>query len=247
MKIRLQKIIADAGISSRRKAEALILEGRVLVSGRVVTCLGTKADPEKEFIEVDGRPLARTKEKVYIALHKPRGVITSRDDPEGRRTVSDLIQKVSAPVFPVGRLDYDAEGLLLLTNDGDLAQRLLHPRFAVPRTYLVKVRGVPSSGKIKSLREGILLSDGMSLPAKVRLVEETKTNSWLRITVREGRNRLIKRMCEAVGHPVLKLKRTAFGRISLGALKPGEFRFLSRAEVKKLRGDETLATKLDLA
>lgn len=237
MKVRLQKIIAGAGVTSRRKAESLILEGRVRVNGRVVNCLGTQADPEKETIEVDGRILSRTREKVYIALHKPRGVITSRNDPEGRPTVSDLLQAVTAAsVFPIGRLDYDAEGLLLLTNDGEFAQRLLHPRFAVPRTYLVKVRGVPTPGDIRSLRDGVLLSDGRSLPARVSFVEETKTNTWLRITVKEGRNRLIKRMLEAVGHPVLKLKRTAFGRISLGALKPGEFRLLSPAEVKKLWG-----------
>jgi 23S rRNA pseudouridine2605 synthase len=235
MKERLQKIIADAGISSRRKAEELIREGRVRISGRVVTKLGTKADPERESIEVDGQFLsARTPERVYIALHKPRGYITSRQDPEGRSTVTELLRGVPERVFPVGRLDYDAEGLLLLTNDGELAQRLLHPRYAVPRTYLVKVKGLPDAQSITRLRRGVVLSDGVSLPARVSFIERTQKNSWVRITVTEGRNRLIKRMCATVGHPVLKLKRVAFGRLELGSLQPGNFRVLSAREVERL-------------
>lgn len=238
MKVRLQKIIAGAGVTSRRKAEALISEGRVRVGGQVIGSRGVKADPARDIIEVDGRPLVPSEKKIYIALYKPRGVISSCNDPQGRRTVRDLICTLPVRVFPVGRLDYDAEGLLLLTNDGEFAERVLHPRFGVPRTYLVKVKGVPRPEQIMMLRDGVPLSDGRSYPAKVSLLERTTRNAWLRMTVKEGRNRLIKRMLEAVGHPVLKLKRTAFGRIRLGDLGPGDFRLLSPAEVIKLRGKE---------
>jgi len=234
MKKRLQKIIAEAGITSRRKAEDLIREGRVSIDGRTITKLGTIADFEKNKIRVNGKLITRDKEKIYILLNKPQNYITSLDDPQDRPKVIDLLRKIQVRVFPVGRLDFDAEGLLLLTNDGALAQRLLHPSFGVPRTYWVKVKGVPDSMTIKNLRSGIHLTDGITSPAKVVLVGKTKNNSWVRITVVEGKNKLIKRMFAEVGHPVLKLKRITFGPFSLGNLKPGEYTVLPAMEVRKL-------------
>jgi 23S rRNA pseudouridine2605 synthase len=234
MKKRLQKIIAEAGITSRRKAENLIQEGRVSVDGRTITKLGTLADLEKNKIRFDGKLIIGNKEKIYILLNKPQNYITSLDDPQDRPKVIDLLKKVHVRVFPVGRLDFDAEGLLLLTNDGVLAQRLLHPSFSVPRTYLVKVKGMPDAMMIKNLRAGIHLSDGITSPAKVVLFAKTKNNSWARVTVTEGRNKLIKRMFAHLGHPVLKLKRITFGPFALGNLKPGHYVVLPPGEVKKL-------------
>jgi len=237
MEKRLQKIIAEAGITSRRKAEALIQEGRVSVDGRTITKLGTLADLEKNKIRVSGKLITGNKEKIYILLNKPLNYITSLDDPQDRPKVIDLLKKVQVRVFPVGRLDFDAEGLLLLTNDGALTQRLLHPSFSVPRTYLVKVKGVPDPMTIKNLRTGIRLSDGITSPAKVLLFAKTKNNSWARVTVTEGRNKLIKRMFAEVGHPVLKLKRIIFGPFSLGNLRPGDYTILPAGEVRKLLND----------
>ena len=234
MKKRLQKIIAEAGITSRRKAENLIQEGRVSIDGRTITKLGTLADLEKNKIRVDGKLITGDKEKIYILLNKPQNYITSLDDPQDRPKVIDLLKKIHVRVFPVGRLDFDAEGLLLLTNDGALSQRLLHPSFSVPRTYLVKVKGVPDTMTIKNLRSGIHLPDGITSPAKMVLFAKTKNNSWLRVTVTEGRNKLIKRMFAEVGHPVLKLKRITFGPFSLGNLRPGAYTLLPVAEVRKL-------------
>lgn len=234
MQEKIQKIIANAGITSRRKAEELIKEGRVTIDGEKVTKLGSRADATQDKIKVDGKLLTGNKKKIYIILNKPRRYITTLDDPQKRPSVAELLKKVKGRVFPVGRLDYDAEGLLLLTNDGALAHRLLHPRFEVPRTYLVKVKGVPGAEALKSLRTGVRLSDGMTFPAKVRFLEKSKKNSWIIITVTEGKNKLIKRMCDAVGYPVLKLKRTKFGPFSLGQLKPGEYRTIPPEEMEKL-------------
>jgi len=245
MKKRLQKIIAEAGITSRRKAEELIQEGRVSVDGRTITKLGTLADLEKNKIRVSGKLITGNKEKIYILLNKPLNYITSLDDPQDRPKVIDLLKKVHVRVFPVGRLDFDAEGLLLLTNDGVLAQRLLHPSFSVPRTYLVKVKGVPDIMTIKNLRGGIHLADGPTFPAKVVLFDKTKNNSWVRVTVTEGRNKLIKRMFSAVGHPVLKLKRITFGPFSLGNLKPADYVVLPPGEVRNLLND-LLKQKINL-
>ena len=237
MKVRLQKIIAGAGITSRRKAEELIIEGRVTVDGRAVTRLGSLADPEKSKIRVDNKLLSAGKGKKYILLYKPRNYITSLNDPEDRPKVVDLLKTVSARVFPVGRLDFDAEGLLILTNDGDFAQRMLHPSFAVARTYLVKVKGIPDPKTIKSLRTGIRLSDGITYPAKVKFSEKGKMNCWIRVTITEGRNKLIKRMFAAVGHPVLKLKRIKFGPFTLSNLRPGEYRMIPGGDIKRIMAD----------
>ena len=233
--MRLQKILSEAGVASRRAGEDLILAGRVSVNGRVIKELGFKADPDNDQIKVDGKPIPRHLPRVYYLLYKPRGVITSLKDPQGRPTVKDLIPKVKTRVFPVGRLDYDAEGLLLLTNDGELAVKLAHPRYRVPRTYLVKVRGVLNLREMGDLEKGVILEDGMSPNMKVAPLKRLKRNSWLKVTLWEGRNRVIKRTFAAIGHPVLRLKRVKFASLSLEGMRPGDYRPLSPEEVERLR------------
>ncbi|UVT21227.1 MAG: rRNA pseudouridine synthase [Nitrospira sp.] len=235
MEVRLQKIIAGTGLSSRRKAELLIAAGRVSVNGKVVTELGTKVDPARDHVKVDGKHLNSAQPFVYLILHKPKNVMSTLDDPGGRTTVKDFLRGVYVRVFPVGRLDFDSEGLMLLTNNGDLAQALLHPRYHVPKTYLIKVKKILTDEEIKKLERGIRLEDGMTGPAYVKKVKKAEQNSWLEITIREGRKHQIKRMLEAVGHPVLKLMRVRMGPLSLGDLAPGEFRFLSDREANALR------------
>lgn len=235
MMVRLQKVIADAGIASRRKAETLITAGRVTVNGRVVRELGTRVDPERDHVKVGGRHLQQTLPHVYLMLHKPKGYVSSLSDPEGRPTIADLLPGVRLRVFPVGRLDFDAEGLLLLTNHGDLAQALLHPKYHVPKTYLIKVKGVLTDDQIRELERGVTLEDGRTAPATVQKVRKATENSWIEITIHEGRKHQVKRMLEAVGHPVLKLKRVRFGPLALGDLLPGQYRFLSDREANALR------------
>ncbi|MBI5233450.1 MAG: rRNA pseudouridine synthase [Deltaproteobacteria bacterium] len=241
---RLQKIIANAGIASRRKAEEMILESRVRLNGKIINSLGMKADLCVDIIEVDGKRLRPPQRSLYILLNKPKGVISSTSDPEGRPVVTDFVKKAakSERVFPVGRLDFDAEGALLLTNDGCLCTRLIHPRRKIPKKYLVKVSDVPCDKDLKRLSEGVKLEDGMTMPAKARLVRTTKENSWIELIVVEGRNRLIKRMRARVGHSVAKLKRVEFAGLGVGGLKSGEWRFLVEKEVlqlKKLAGLES--------
>ena len=236
MKERLQKILSQAGLTSRRHAEKLITEGRVKVNGEVITRLGFRADSQRDHISVDGKPIHKLEPKAYVLLNKPRGCVTTLDDPLGRPTVRNFLHGVKTTVKPVGRLDFDSEGLLILTNDGSLHQRLTHPRYGVPRAYLVKVKGVPDAKAMRRLRDGIRLEDGMTLPARVKLVEKLKRNSWMRLTVYEGRNKLIKRMCAAISHPVIRLKRIRYGSLTMGNLKLGEYRYLTPAEVHKLRG-----------
>ncbi|MBI5642396.1 MAG: pseudouridine synthase [Deltaproteobacteria bacterium] len=231
---RLQKIIATAGVTSRRKAEEMITHGRVKVNGKVVTELGAKANPSQDRIEVDGRSISVKGPLVYILLNKPKGYISSVTDPLKRPVVTDLV-RVRARVFPVGRLDYDAEGVILLTNDGELTNKLIHPKFSVPKKYLVKVKDVPTPAEIERLEKGVYLEDGKTLPAKARLIRETKENSWLELIITEGRNRLVKRMCLAIGHPVQKLKRVEFAGLKLATMKTGEYRFLSPKEVERLK------------
>ncbi|MDP2682816.1 MAG: pseudouridine synthase [Deltaproteobacteria bacterium] len=231
-------MIARAGIASRRKAEEMIMEGLVTVNRQVVTELGTKADPEKDRITVDGRLLSHAQEKsekVYILLNKPKGYISTVSDPQGRPTVIDLVKKIKTRMFPVGRLDYDAEGALLFTNDGELANKLIHPKYHIPKKYLVKVSDAPDQKDIAKLKKGIYLEDGRTLPAEAKFIKSTKTNSWIELTVYEGKNRLVKRMCFAIGHSVLKLQRTEFAGIKLGSLKPGDFRTLTMDEVERLK------------
>lgn len=237
VKERLQKILSQAGLASRRHAERLIAEGRVKVNGAVVRSLGFRADPQRDHISLDGKLIGKIDSKVYLLLNKPRRCVTTLDDPLGRPTVRDFIPGEKRMVKPVGRLDFDSEGLLILTNDGDLQQRLTHPRYGIPRTYLVKVRGVPDPAAIRKLSDGIRLEDGVTLPAKARLVEKLKRNAWMRLTVHEGRNKLIKRMCTAISHPVIRLKRIRYGPLALGNLKPGDFRYLTPKEIKELKGE----------
>ena len=237
MELRLQKILSQAGIASRRAAEKLIVEGRVSVNGKTVTELGSKADPARDDIRFDGRRIKKAERLVYILLYKPVGYITSRSDPQRRRTVMDLIPEVRDYVYPVGRLDYDSEGLLLLTNDGDLAARLTHPRHGVERTYEAIVAGLPGDAAIDKLRRGVPLDGRRTLPAEVTLINRGRRDrdGVLRLTITEGRNRQVRRMCEAVGHPVQSLKRTRFGPLTDRRLKPGMWRELTPDEVKKLQ------------
>lgn len=232
---RLQKVIAQAGITSRRKAETLILEGKVKVNGKVVTELGVKVDPKKDKIEVNGIPLER-EEPVYYLLYKPRGVISSVSDEKGRKTVTDFVE-TDYRIFPVGRLDYDTSGAIILTNDGEFAQLLTHPKHEIEKVYVAKVRGIPTGEKIKMLREGVMLEDGKTAPAKVKVlsVDRKKNVAIIRITIHEGRNRQVRRMFEAVGHEVVKLKRERIAFLDLKGMNPGDVRPLKPIEVKHLR------------
>jgi 23S rRNA pseudouridine2605 synthase len=231
---RLQKILSAAGLASRREAETLIAAGRVTVNGVVVTELGSKADPGRDRIALDGKPVRLKRERLYILLYKPAGYVTTLKDPEGRPVVTSLLKGVKERVYPVGRLDYNTEGLLLLTNDGGWANGLAHPRHEVEKEYLVKVRGSVSPEQLKSLADGVLLDDGPTAPAAVRLEHETARNSRISVTIHEGRYRQVRRMCEAVGLTVVALKRVRYGFLGLDGMKPGEFRFLTPEESGRL-------------
>jgi 23S rRNA pseudouridine2605 synthase len=241
MQSRLQKILSTAGIASRRAAEEYITQGRVTVNGVTVTELGTKADPETDDIRVDARRVKTPARRRYILLYKPKGYITSRADPERRPTVLDLLTTggVRDYVYPVGRLDYDSEGLLLLTSDGELAEKLTHPRHGVGREYHVRVRGVPDEKALARLRKGISLDGERTAPATVDLHKvidtERGADAILSMVIYEGRNRQVRRMCEAIGHPVSRLKRVRIGPITDDHIRPGEFRDLSEEEVAALR------------
>jgi pseudouridine synthase len=239
--VRLQKILSQAGIASRRTAEKLIEEGRVTLNGRTVREMGVKADPSSDDIRVDGRRLRAPERPRYILLNKPAGVVTTRSDPQRRQTVIDLLDGVREYVYPVGRLDYDSEGLLLLTNDGDLAARLTHPRHEVERVYEAHVAGTPDDQAIDRLRRGIPLDGRRTMPADVKRLGRHPSaagrhdRAVLLITIREGRNRQVRRMCEAVGHPVRKLRRIRIGPITDRRLRPGEWRDLNAHEVRLLK------------
>jgi 23S rRNA pseudouridine2605 synthase len=233
---RLQKVLARAGIGSRRVCEDLIADGRVTVNGDVAV-LGRRIDPDHDRVEVDGVPLSVREGLVYYLLNKPPGVVTTASDPQGRRTVIELVPP-EPRVFPVGRLDYETEGLLLLTNDGDLTHRLTHPSYGVEKEYLAEVEGTPSRGTIRILREGVELEDGVTAPAKASL----QPPNLLTIVIHEGRNRQVRRMCEAVGHPVRRLVRTRIGPIVDRQLKPGTWRPLTQDEVLALGKAVTAAT-----
>jgi 23S rRNA pseudouridine2605 synthase len=229
---RLQKVLARAGLGSRRVCEQLIDEGRVEVNGEVAT-LGRRVDPEQDRVTLDGVTIPVRPGLVYYLLNKPAKVVTTASDPQGRPTVIELVP-ADPRVFPVGRLDWDTEGLLLLTNDGELAHGLTHPSRGVPKTYLVEVTGVPSRGALRSLREGIDLEDGRTAPATARLAQATPTGAALEIVIHEGRNRQVRRMCEAIGHPVRRLVRTRFGPLHDNRLAPGQWRPLTQAEIRAL-------------
>ncbi|HEV7241133.1 MAG TPA: pseudouridine synthase [Thermoanaerobaculia bacterium] len=240
---RLQKIIAHAGFASRREAETMIREGRVTVNGRVVTELGTKADPARDHVKVDGKLITRAETHRYILLYKPKEVMTTVADPQGRRTVIDLIKGVRERIYPVGRLDFHSEGLILLTNDGDLAFKVSHPQHGSIKTYHVKVRGVPEERLIDKLQRGITLDGKRTLPCEIRRMKTTgrstgrgdeEGNSWYEVKLREGRTQQIRKMFQAVGHPVSKLRRVAIGPLSDPRLGPGDYRELTKVEVKML-------------
>jgi 23S rRNA pseudouridine2605 synthase len=234
MQERLQKILAKAGIASRREAETIIASGRVAVNGVTVVAMGVKADADTDVVTLDGRKISLQREKRYILLNKPSGYVTTMKDPEGRPVVTDLVKGVKERVFPVGRLDYNTEGLLLLTNDGDWANHLAHPRHEVDKVYQVRVRGAVSPEQIRRLAEGVDLDDGRSAPAVVVKIRESDRNSWLSITIHEGRYRQVRRMCESVELEVVRLKRVKYGILELGDLKPGQYRELTADEIARL-------------
>ena len=231
---RLQKIVAQAGVASRRAAEELIAAGRVRVNGRVITELGAKADARRDRIEVDGRRLAREK-PVYVVLHKPRNVVSTLSDPEGRPTVKEYVDAIDARLYPVGRLDYATSGVLLLTNDGDFTQALLHPKGKVPKTYVVKLDKMMPDEEIQRWRDGLELDDGKTLPADVRLLRYEAGKTWLEITLFEGRNNQIRRMADSRGYVVMRLARLAFAGIEGTDLRPGQWRALTADEQKLLK------------
>lgn len=244
--VRLQKVLAQAGLGSRRACEAMISEGRVEVNSEVVLEQGRKVDPERDVIRVDGARIPPPRRRLYLAMNKPRGVVVTMDDPEGRRTVADLLAESSdrrtgppatrrlvrnERLFHVGRLDLDSEGLLILTNDGELAHKLAHPSYQVPKTYMVEVAGVVTSQTLRRLRRGITLADGPVRPSSVKISTTGRDRTLLKITMHEGRNRIVRRTMEAVGHPVRRLSRTGIGPVRLGNLKVGEYRELTRDEL----------------
>jgi len=235
---RLQKVLSTAGVASRRASEELIRQGRVSVNGVVVTTLGSKADPLRDEIRVDGRRIKSGSRLLYLLLNKPRGYVTTRRDPQRRRTVMDLVPRLSEYLYPVGRLDYDSEGLLLLTNDGDLAAALTHPRHEVERVYRVEVAGTPDARSLERLSRGIVLDGERTAPAEIKVVfgeKDRAADAVLLMTLREGRNRQVRRMCEAVGHPVKRLARIRIGPLTDKGLRLGQVRELTPAEVRALK------------
>jgi 23S rRNA pseudouridine2605 synthase len=229
---RLQKVLARAGLGSRRVCEEFVADGRVTVNGEVAV-LGRRVDVEHDAVALDGVPVVVRDDLVYYLLNKPVGYVSTASDPEGRPTVVELVPPAPR-VFPVGRLDYDTEGLLLLTNDGDLTHLLTHPRFGVVKTYLAEVEGEPTPATVRALREGVELDDGMTAPARVAVVQRHGATSAVELGIHEGRNRQVRRMCDAVGHPVIRLVRTRIGPLRDGSLKPGTWRALTPAEVRAL-------------
>jgi 23S rRNA pseudouridine2605 synthase len=230
MEERIQKLISAAGITSRRAAERLIEEGRVRVNGKVAE-LGAKADASRDHIKVDGKLINPKQPLTYVMLNKPSGVVTTMSDPERRPTVQDLLKGIKARVYPVGRLDYNTEGMLLLTNDGDFAHLITHPKHELPKTYLAKLKGVLEDKQIQELESGVFLEDGKTAPARLKKVRKEEANSWVEITIHEGRKRQVRRMFDRVGRSVIKLKRIRTGNLALGALPEGTYRYLTPAEV----------------
>lgn len=232
---RLQKVIAHAGLASRRKAEELIIEGKVKVNGEIVKELGVKVGANDQ-VEVNGVPLVK-EAPVYFLLYKPRGVISAVQDDKNRKVVTDFFPEIEARIYPIGRLDYDTSGLLLLTNDGEFANTLMHPKYEIDKAYVAKVKGIPFRETLKKLEKGIMLDDGKTAPAKTKVlsIDKKKQTAIIEITIHEGRNRQVRRMFEAIGHPVLKLKRERYGFLTLHGLSAGEARELTPHEVKQLR------------
>jgi 23S rRNA pseudouridine2605 synthase len=233
--VRLQKLISQAGLASRRQAEKWIEEGKVLINGEPAT-LGDRADLTVDKVVVNGSALAPAEEKITVLLNKPRGYVSTLNDPEGRRVVTDLVSDIPQRLFPIGRLDYNTEGLLLLTNDGDLAQHVSHPRYHVAKTYLVKARGAVTASIVRKLEQGVLLEDGKTAPAEIGNIRTSGLNCWFELTIHEGKNRQVRRMCEAVGLSVSRLKRIRLGFLGLDGVETGHYRRLEKGEISRLRG-----------
>jgi 23S rRNA pseudouridine2605 synthase len=241
MEERLQKFLASAGVASRRKAEELIAAGRVKVNARAVTQLGSKVDPDKDLVTVDGKLVSRPEGRSYLLLYKPSGCVTTASDPEGRPTAFEYLRGVEARVFPVGRLDWDAEGAVLFTDDGELANRLAHPRYGHRRVYLVKVKGDPAPEALQRMVAGVRLEDGPARALEAAVHERVEKNVWIRVVVGEGRYHLVKRLCEAVGLQVQRLFRPEFGGVTVEGLRPGTSRSLTAAEVRAMKQSVGLA------
>ncbi len=238
MEVRLQKYLADAGVASRRKAEELIAQGKVTVNGEVVTEMGYKIDPKKDEITYLGQKVsAKDTKMVYVMLHKPVGYVTTAKEQFGRPAVVDLIKGIDARIFPVGRLDYDTSGLLLLTNDGELTYKLTHPKHDVDKTYIAKLYGIPDEGELQKFRRGVVIDGVRTKPAKIQIIEREKDGRFCtaEIIIHEGRNRQVRKMCDAIHHPVAQLKRVATGELKMGDLPKGKFRHLTDKEVKYLK------------
>lgn len=235
--MRLQKFMAKCGVASRRKSEEIILRGRVEVNGKIVTELGFKVDEYKDKVKINGETINLEQEKVYIMLNKPTGFVTTLSDEFGRKTVLDLIKEIDERVYPVGRLDADTSGLLLLTNDGDLAYKLTHPKYEVDKKYIAKVQGIPSESKLNAFRNGLEIEDYTTSKADVKIIETKKSSSILEIIIHEGKNRQVRKMCSKIGHPVIELKRVEVGKIKLGKLKEGTWRYLDEIELNYLKSN----------
>ncbi len=232
--VRLQKYLAACGIASRRKAEEIITQGRVTVDGQVVTAMGVQVDPSHQEIRLDGTLVLPQEGFLYVLLNKPAGYVTTMSDPQGRPIVTSLLHGITTRLFPVGRLDFDTEGALLLTNDGELAQKIQHPSYEVTKTYEAQVYGRPSAAKILQLEQGIILEGKKTAPAQLHILARKGSTTSIRITIHEGRKRQVKKMFQAIGHPLFHLQRTAYGNLFLGGLLPGKFQFLTGDDLKKI-------------
>jgi len=231
---RLQKYLADAGVASRRKSEELILQGKIKVNGEVVKELGTKIDPESDKVEYKGSLLNKKEERLVLMLNKPKEIISSVTDPQGRKTVLDLIPEKFPRLYPVGRLDYESEGMILLTNDGELANKITHPKNEIKKVYSVWVYGYPNKEVMSKFSKGVELEDGLTAPAKIKLIKKGKTTTQMEVEIKEGKKRQIRRMFDALGHPVSRLVRIQIGELKLGTLEEGKFKKLKEQEIKRL-------------
>jgi 23S rRNA pseudouridine2605 synthase len=242
--IRLNKFIAEAGVASRRKADELIAEGHVSVNGKKVFELGLRVDPKEDRVVVNGKPIKQQSMKIYIMFHKPKNVVTTMEDPEGRPTIAEFFEKLPVRVFPVGRLDWDTEGLILLTNDGDFSQAVMHPKEEVPKTYLAKVSGHPSDDQLQRLKTGVSIIGGRVQALHVeRIKRGADKYDWIKIVIGEGKNRQVRQMFEKIGFDVIKLQRVAIGRLRLGTLRRGDYVFLTPAGLAKIFQKEPIAQK----